>query len=545
MRQQLRGITGVDGLMRAAGGAPTRRRFFEQLAAVGGISLALAGMDALGFGFASAQAAPPALGGGAKGKKVIILGAGLAGLTAAYELGKAGYQVQVLEARAFAGGRAQTARKGFTDTDLLGNKQVCDFDEGHYINIGPWRIPYWHQSTLHYVKQFKVPVELFNNDNDAAYTYFEKGKGPLAGKPIRKGMIAADARGYTAELMAKVATKGDLDAALSPADRQMFIDYLITDGRLSAKDLGYHGADGRGFDVWPGAGTNPGPGRESVPFAFGDVLNSKAWRVLSSVAQMDQQHTMFEPIGGMDQIPKGFVRNLPPDVIKYNTLVDAIMQGPKGVKVSYTDAAGAKGEAMGDYLICTIPLSVLKNIKMQASKPFLAAMANVSYAPVNKIGLQMKSRFWEEKHWIYGGHIYNDIPGIGTISLPSTGWHGEKGVLLGYYAFGGEAAKISALPPAERAKFAVAQGQKIFPEYGENFETAFSKSWHLDPHNLGGWAEWSDEGRKTAYPLLNEPDGRIYLAGEHLSYLGGWQAGAIESAWQQIGKLHARVQQAA
>ncbi|MBW8816583.1 MAG: flavin monoamine oxidase family protein [Caulobacterales bacterium] len=504
----------------------------------------MAGMDALGFGFASAHEGPPPLAGGAKQTKVLILGAGLAGLTSAYELRKAGYQVQILEARAFAGGRAQTARKGFEDTDLAGNHQVCDFDEGHYINIGPWRIPYHHQSTLHYVKEFGVPVELFNNDNDAAYVYFEKGKGPLAGKPVRKGHIAADARGYTAELMAKVASKGDLDAALSPADRETFIAYLVNEGRLDRKDLAYRGTDGRGYDILPGAGVDPGPGKESPPYPFADVLNSRAWYVLQSVAGWDQQRTMFEPIGGMDQIPKGFVKNLPPEIITYNALVERIQQTAKGVKVSYTDAAGKKAEAGADYLICTIPLSVLKNIPMDVSKPFLAAMSNVSYAPVNKIGLQMKTRFWEEKHWIYGGHIYNDIPGIGTISLPSTGWHSKKGVLLGYYAFGGEAAKISALPPAERAKFAVAQGQKIFPEYAENFETAFSKSWHLDPRNLGGWADWSDDGRKNAYPVLCEPDGRIYLAGEHLSYIGGWQAGAIESAWQQIGKLHARVQHA-
>ena len=78
----------------------------------------------------------------------------------------------------------------------------------------------------------------------------------------------------------------------------------------------------------------------------------------------------------------------------------------------------------------------------------------------------------------------------------------------------------------------------------ENFDNAFSFSWHLAEHNLGGWAEWGEAGRKSAYPLLCEPDGRLYLAGEHLSYLGGWQAGAIESAWAQIAKIHARVQQA-
>ena len=136
------------------------------------------------------------------------------------------------------------------------------------------------------------------------------------------------------------------------------------------------------------------------------------------------------------------------------------------------------------------------------------------------------------------------MPGIGTISLPSTGWQGDKGVLLGYYAFGTEAIMVSAKSPAERAKFAVAAGQKVFPQYAENFETAFSFSWHLAKENLGGWAAWTDDARKSAYPVLCEPDGRIYLAGEHLTYIGGWQAGAIESAWAQITKLHARVQQA-
>jgi monoamine oxidase len=518
----------------------TRRRFFEQLAAVGGVSLAMAGMDALGFGCASAAVAPPKLDGGAKNTKVVILGAGLAGLTAAYELGNAGYQVQVLEARGVAGGRVQTARRGFAETDVLGNRQVCDFDEGQYINLGAWRIPYHHHSTLHYVRKFNVPVEMFNNDNDAAYVYFEGGKGPLAGKPIRKAQIAADARGCTAELMAKVAARGDLDATLSPADRQTFIDYLVNEGRLRPSDLSYGGTDGRGYDVPPGAGVDPGPGRPSKPFAFADILNSRSWAVLTSVSDWEHQRTMLQAVGGMDQIPRAFARNLPKGVITYDARADRISQSPTGVSVSYTAARGAKADVEGDYLICTIPLSVLKRIQMDASPAFLEAMSHASYAPVNKIGLQMKTRFWEEKHGIYGGHVYNDIPGVSTISLPSHGLHERKGTVLGYYAFGGEAARISALKPEARARFAVEQGQKIFPEYRENFESAFSKSWHLDRHNLGAWADWSDDARKTAYPLLNEPDGRIYLAGEHLSYLPGWMAGAIESAWQQVAKIHAR-----
>ncbi len=520
--------------------ALSRRTFIEKLAVVGGMSLAMAGMEALGFGFASAQAAPPTLTGRGKGTKVVVLGAGLAGMTAAYELTKAGYEVQVIEARSFAGGRCQSARKGFSHTDLIGNTQVCDFDEGLYINHGPWRIPYHHRSTLHYTKLFGVALESFVNDNDASYVYMEKGAGPLAGKAIRKGQLASDLRGYAAELMAKAAAKGGLDLPLTPNDRDKFIAYLVSQGRLSPKTLAYGPNEGRGFDIPHGAGVDPGPGKLSSPFALADVLHSDTWKALEPLGDHEQQLTMLQPVGGMDHLAKGFERHVG-QLIRYDTEVQKLVQDDKGVEVFVTDKDGKTGSIKADYCICTIPLSVLRNLDIAVTAPFKAAMAGPAYAAVNKIGLQMKRRFWEEDHFIYGGHITTDIPGIGSISLPSTGWQGQKGVLLGYYAFGAEAARISAKSPADRAAFAVAAGQKVFPQYAESFETAFSFSWHLAKYNLGGWAEWSEDARATAYPVLCEPNGRLYLAGEHLSYLGGWQAGAIESAWQQIGRLHARV----
>lgn len=521
----------------------TRRALIERLALVGGVGLMMTGMEALGFGVASAAEAPPVLQGSGAGKSVVILGAGVAGLASAIELSKAGYDVQVVEARSFAGGRAQTARKGYSLTELGGETQTCDFADGQYINVGPWRIPYHHYSTLHYARTLKVPMELFNNDNDAAYLYFEKGAGPLAGKPIRKGQIAADARGHTAEILAKVASRGGVDDLVTPADKEKLIAYLTGEGYLSHADLVYHGTDGRGFEVDPGAGVDPGPGKPSKPFAYSDVLNSGLWRVLSSVAPWDQQRTMFEPIGGMDQIAMAMAKTLP-GKISFSTVVEKVRQGPKGVEV-FVNTGGQKRSIKADYCICTIPLSVLRSVDLQVSPAFKAAIAAPAYGPVGKIGLQMKRRFWELDHAIYGGHVYTDDSTINTISFPSTGWFGEKGTLLGYYNFGADAAKISALSPAERAAHAVAFGQKVMPQYAESFESAFSIAWHRVQYNLGGWVEWSEETRKDAYPILCEPDGRIYLAGEHMSYITGWQAGAIESAWQQVEKLHRRVQAAA
>jgi monoamine oxidase len=517
--------------------AVSRRAFLEQLAVVGGSGLMMAGMSAMGFDIASASEAPPPMTGGA-GKSVVVLGAGVAGMTAAFELRKAGYTVTLLEARGFAGGRCQTARAGFSLTELGGATQVCDFDQGHYINHGPWRIPYHHRSTLHYTKQFKVPLEIMVNDNDRSYLHFSTGSGPLKGKLVRKGEIAADIRGYAAEMFAKLVKKGGLDDPMTAEDRELMVQYLVADGQLSAKDLAYVGTDGRGFIVEPGAGLQPGV--RTKPYAREDILRSKTWQVLSSVANYEQQRTMFEPVGGMDQIAMGFAKALGP-VITYKAVVTKISQGTNGVEIAAM-VDGKPAAYKADYCICTIPLSVLKGIEMNVSPAFKTAMGAAAYAPVGKIGLQMKRRFWEEDEHIYGGHIYTDNQDINSITFPSAsgGWQSDKGVLLGYYNFGPNAVKLSALSPAARPAFATDYGKTIFPSYQTDLEKHFSVAWHRVQYNLGGWAFWTDEGRATAYPKLIEPDGRIYLAGEHLSYLGGWQAGGIESAWAQIAKLHQR-----
>ena len=516
----------------------TRRSFIESLGGVGGTALVLAGMSALGFGIEARAAAPPQLGGGGKGKKVIVLGSGVAGLTAAYELTKAGYQVVLLEARDRVGGRSYTARKGTQLTELGGQPQTCTFDDGLYINPGPWRIPYWHKGYLHYCKTLGVPLELFNNDNDHSPIYFSKGKGPLAGKLVRKGEIAADTRGYASEMLAKQVDQGALDQRFSPGDKELFLNYLRSEGHLEGKDMRYLGVEGRDPSVYPGAGLQPQV--NSTPYALTDILHSGTWQTLQSVSPLDQQRTMFEPIGGMDQLPAGFARSFKPGVIRLGHVVESIKQSPGSVTVTYKDGHGKDGSLTADFCVCTIPLSVLRTIDVQCSAKFKAAIAAVSYAPVGKIGLQMKTRFWEENHQLYGGHVYYDDPDIGSISLPSTGWLGKKGVILGYYNFGAAAAKISAKSLADRQAFAAMMGTKVFPEYGPSVESSFSIAWHRVPFNLGGWAQWSDEARKDAYPTLLEPDGRLYLAGEHLSYLTGWQEGGIESAWQQIAKLDQR-----
>ena len=61
------------------------------------------------------------------------------------------------------------------------------------------------------------------------------------------------------------------------------------------------------------------------------------------------------------------------------------------------------------------------------------------------------------------------------------------------------------------------------------------------PHSDGAWAVWSPEARATAYTQLTEPDGPIHFAGEHMSYLTGWQEGAVLSAHHAVRAISARV----
>jgi monoamine oxidase len=520
----------------------SRRDFLAKALAIGGTGFLLASMKAWGMDIASTRNAPPALQGSGKGKTVIILGAGLAGMTSAYELSKLGYTCKVIEARDFAGGRCQTARRGKVLEELGGQKQVCEFDPGQYINMGPWRIPYNHYSTLHYTSEFGVPLELFNNANDAAYVYKEHGQGPLNERRLRMFEVKADLRGYVDELLAKSLKAGLMDTQVTAADKALLIDYLVSEGYLSSKDLSYKGTEGRGYKVNPGAGISPGAGVESDPLGFSELLQSKLGHFYRSVTTFTQQQTMLQPIGGMDQIAKAFEKRVG-KMISYNTEVTSLVNLADKVEVRVKNSAtGKTGLVSGDFCICTIPLSVMRHIETNFSEKFKTAMQGVAYAPVCKIGLQMGQRFWETGHGIYGGHVFTDTKGIGLISLPSGNWQGKKGTLLGYYSHGGDAAEMSARSPRERTDYALAAGEKIFPgEYTKSFEKSFSVSWHLVKYNLGAFVHWSEEGRQTAYPVLVEGDGRTLLAGEHLSYLTGWQAGAIESAWQQLERVHLRL----
>jgi Monoamine oxidase len=141
--------------------AMSRRHLLTLIGKNLGAAAMMQGMGTLGFAATSTYAGPVRLDGAPKGTRVLVLGAGMAGLVAAFELRNAGYHVQVLEYNNRAGGRAWTVRGGDRYTELGGATQSCDFADGLYLNPGPWRIPYHHQGVLDYAKRLKVSLEPF------------------------------------------------------------------------------------------------------------------------------------------------------------------------------------------------------------------------------------------------------------------------------------------------------------------------------------------------------------------------------------------------
>jgi monoamine oxidase len=519
-----------------------RRDLLSLIGTLAGSGAMYHAMTSLGFASESTYKGPVRLEGDAKGASVLILGAGLAGMTAALELRKAGYKVQILEFNNRAGGRNWTLRGGDTFVELGGHKQTCEFDHGLYLNPGPWRIPYHHRALLDYCRRLGVALEPFIQLNHNAYLHASRAFG---GEPQKIRAIKADFQGQVSELLAKATQQGKLDEAVSKEDQEMLLQALRSWGALDS-DYRYNAnllsAEFRGYARQPGGGLSPEP-LPSDPVTLSDLLRSRVWRYLQSFARYNFQTTMFQPVGGMDMIGKAFAREVG-DLIRYNAKVTQIRQNDRGVTVSYVDTTSPSTmlHATADWCVCTIPLSILSQISIDVGSRMQAAIDAVPYAGAVKIGLQFKRRFWEEDEAIYGGITYTDLP-IRQIAYPNDGFNRSgRGVLLGAYLFeGANAYEFSAMKPTERIANAVEFGSMIHPQYKREFENGVAVAWHRVPFTLGCSGDWTDEGRARHYRHLCQIDGRIVLAGEHASDLPAWQEGAILSSLDAIARLHERV----
>jgi len=518
-----------------------RRSLLKLIGAAAGSAVMYQAMLELGHAGESGYTGPIELKGYPKDTSVLVLGAGLAGMSAAFELRNAGYKVQLLEYNDRPGGRNWSLYGGDTYTELGGFTQHVQFAEGLYLNPGPWRIPYHHRAVLDYCKRLNVPLEPFTQVNYAAYLHSAKAFG---GKPQRYREVHADFNGHVAELLAKAANQSRLDQAVSREDREVLVEAMRDWGALDENyeyKKGLQTSERRGYVSDPGGGLTSEP-IASEPLALHELMQSRLWRGIAAGHGYEFQNTLFQPVGGMGMIGRAFGRELD-NLIRYNAKVTEIKQDDRGVTVAYRDTkAGAPSAiAQAQWCICTIPASILSQIPMSVGAPMKNAIDALYYDSAIKVGLQFKRRFWEQDESIYGGISFTDLPNA-MIGYPSARYFDEgPGVLLGAYAFGPNSFQLASLSPQERIKKTVEYGSRIHPQYQSEFQHGVAVAWHRVPWTLGCAGHWTDELRARHYDNLCAIDGRIVLAGEHASRLSAWQEGAILSSLDAVRRLHERV----
>jgi len=516
----------------------SRRRMFNLIGATLGTGAVLQTSAALGLmpltmALALPQVPPLAAG---QSKTVAILGGGISGLTAMYELEKAGYDCVLLEASHRLGGRNLTVRSGDI-IDEVGNQQVCEFDdEPHlYFNAGPARIPATHRYLMHYCKELGVELELFINENKEAYFQDDAMNG---GKPVRNAVFTTTVRGFVAEMMAKSFTQAELDLPLSEGEAERVLGVIKSFGDLD-DDLGFKGSSRAGYAS--GGFLEHGVYRELL--SLQEVLKSRYVNSALSSNEGETGPMLFQPVGGMDKIVEGFARKLRGPV-HLNAGVASVEIHDEGVGIIYTQQ-GRKETLRADFCVNCIPSHLLAGISNNFPEEYRTALRYVRRGEAYKSAFQAKKRFWEDED-IYGGISWTNQP-IQQIWYPSHGIHKPKGIVLSSYNFGG-GMHFTQMTQAERIEAALAQGEKIHPDYRQHVEKGMTIGWHRMNHMLGCAARWGrSSGGLTAeeaslmHTLQSGVAGRHYLVGDQVTLHAGWQESAILSAHSAVAAISQKV----
>ena len=529
----------------------TRRDFLLRVGQAGGYSATFLAMRGLGLIESSrAVAAPLAAPGSGKGVRVVVLGGGIAGLVAAYELRALGYDCTVLEARGRPGGRNWTVRNGDTVEFTDGTKQRCTWDDGHYQNFGPARLPSIHPHILGYCRKLGVELQVEVNMSRSEFLQNDNANG---GKPIVMRQAVNDTRGHVSELLAKCVQQGALDQELTPDDRDRMLSFLRIYGPLD--DAGkYVGSDRAGYLKTPGVEDD---GVLSQPLDMHTLLSEDFWQGVMFDEAFDMQATMFQPVGGMDRIPYAFAKSLG-DIVRYNSPVTEIRKTSSGVRIGYMNN-GSPASLDAEFCICALPLVMMRKIQNDLSAPYKKVIDECSYSAAFKIAWESR-RFWEQDYNIYGGLEFCSV-GLSPIWLPSAGMFSERGVLVSGYGFD-TFPDFAALSFDEKLAASRKSIERLHPGHGKELEKPVYVNWGLVPYNQGAWINNyttpppQPPGTATArrrrrppvadpgYQTLLQPDGPIYFAGDHVSHIVAWQEGAAISGLHAVNLISERVKSA-
>ncbi|MBL8176165.1 MAG: FAD-dependent oxidoreductase [Bryobacterales bacterium] len=462
-------------------------------------------------------------------KHVLVIGGGMAGLTAAYELEKLGHRVTVIEAEAsHFGGRVRTAR----------------FDDRNYGELGAMRIPAVHNLTRHYVKEMGLSLRPFVHSNPEAY-YYARGTKLKIKDESQLNALYSGLRGnertmspfdfWDSTVLKRLGrlTEAELEdlsstvlqtKAVRDLDRYSLEALLIEEG-LSPDAIEMLG----------------------VAWAYETSLQTALSLLMREEHEEVWVREFDEIVGGMDLLPRTLASRLRTPPITGAPVI-RIEQDERTGKVSAIFQKNAEYQRIeGDMMVCTLPLGVMQRIDfapgLSAAK--LRAVRQVTYDSSTKVLAQTRRRFWETDEGIYGGGTYTDLIS-GITYYPSDNARAKDprvsqgpGVFLASYTWGMPARRLAALQPNERHRVTFQNLAKIHPQMAgpTMVDKATSWSWDLHPYSCGAFS-WPSPGQhQSLYEHLIRPEGRIFFAGEHASLTTTWIQGAIESALRAVQQI--------
>jgi monoamine oxidase len=470
----------------------SRKHFIKQLSF---------GAAALGTGIFFPRAAFSASGTTGASKKVLVLGAGLAGLGAAWELQKAGHEVTVLEARNRPGGRVSTLKKPFSD--------------GLYAEEGAAAYGATYTVAKKYIKELGLETMPYPLPEKAVYHINGKRMEVAAGEKVQwpydlnEKEQGLDPMGLVKMYIIDTLPQEVGDPELWKKEPVVNLDHKSLEEYLKNQGAS-NGAikliqNTQWFAAFPG---------ETSALSTG----------VSDFGLFMMGGLPFILKGGNDQLPKAMANRMKTN-IKYGVEVAQVKENGNGVVVK--DRNGK--EYTADEVIVAVPLKVTQKLSFEPklSSAKRSALENMPVMHLTRTFLEVDEPYWLEDG--LSGAAFTDLA-VGQVNpyLHSQNPKGNPALIEGYVA-GPKAESLARLPEEEVIKEIKTQMEKVYPGVEEHFKKGHVKAWSTDPYALGG-PSWPSPGDVTAYlEDLQASHGRIHFAGEHTSVLRSTMEGALRS----------------
>jgi monoamine oxidase len=436
-------------------------------------------------------------------ERVIVIGAGLAGLAAATELVAAGHTVTVLESQPRPGGRVLTLREPFTNglyaeagAIAFSDKSANALRYATAMRVEMKRLPVSSLSRVYYLRGRRFTVKA---GSPAEWPYELTAKEKLLGPD---GILA----GIVAKLNTDLGPRTKLNW-LTTAERRF--DHMTTIDLLRANGVSTEAQELLRWTAWYTASAD---------------IQSALQTVLSGMTiGLPPQQTAYAIPGGNDALPQAMAAKLGKSV-RCNSTATHIRQSKDKVRVTVREN-GSNHEIEAERVVCTLPFSALRDLEFSPalSKIKSEAVQALKYESVTRIFLQMKRRYW-----IANGHAGDASTDISLMQVleepphPIAPGADSPGILEAYMQSAG-ALSMKNYSPEERVRIVLNDMESVHPGAHENFLSAAHQVWD-NAYSLylpGQFSVW--------YPELIKPEGRLHFAGEHISTFPGTMEGALES----------------